>query len=283
MSLKTPVETIDAIIAVGEAKSKVSTGYLAAQSILAGMLVGMAGLACVCISGGMPGIKQENPAISKFFFGGCFGFGLLLIVGTKAELFTGNTMFMMSAWIQGKCSWQKLLRSWVVSFSLNFVGALIMAYLFSGYTGLLDNEPLKSHAQSFAYVKVGPSSWGQVFVKGIGANWMVCMALWLAFQSESVTGKMVGIWFPVQYFVSIGFEHSIANMYLVPTAIYCGADITFWDFIWKNLIPTTLGNIVGGAFIVGAWMTLTFATPAVKAGYKPINEGMNGINGETSL
>lgn len=273
MSMKTPTQTIDAIIAAGEYKSKVSTLYLAVQSLYAGLIVGVGGMACMCISGNMPGIKEDNPAIPKFFFGGCFGFALLMIVGTKAELFTGNTMFMMSAWIQGKCSWQMLLRSWFVSFFMNFLGTLIIAYVFCGYTGYFDNDPLRSHAASFATIKVGPSTWGQVFVKGIGANWMVCFALWLSFTTDSVTGKIVGMWMPVQYFVSIGFEHSIANMFIVPLGIICGADVTFWDFIWLNLIPTTLGNIVGGALLIGAWMTLMFATPAVKAGYQPINTG----------
>ena len=91
----------------------------------------------------------------------------------------------------------------------------------------------------------------KVFIKGIGANWLVALAMWLAYAAKDVSGKLLGIWFPIMAFVAMGFEHSVANMFFIPTAIFYGAPITWADFILNNLIPATLGNIVGGSILVG--------------------------------
>merc|ERR1712224_896656 len=91
---------------------------------------------------------------------------------------------------------------------------------------------------------------GVTFVKGIGCNWMVCMAVFLSGQAQDMAGKMVGIWFPISCFVAIGFEHIPANMYMIPLGLLAGADVTIWEVFWKNFVPTTLGNIFAGSIIV---------------------------------
>ncbi|MDR0582417.1 MAG: formate/nitrite transporter family protein [Prevotellaceae bacterium] len=93
--------------------------------------------------------------------------------------------------------------------------------------------------------------WSGVFVKGIAANWLVCLGMFMGYAAKDVIGKCIGIWIPVMIFVTFGYEHSIANMFFIPAAIYSGADITWGDFILKNLIPATLGNFIGGAVFVG--------------------------------
>ena len=90
-----------------------------------------------------------------------------------------------------------------------------------------------------------------VFIKGIGANWLVCLGMWMGYAAKDIIGKCIGIWIPVMLFVTLGYEHSIANMFFIPAAIYSGADILWSDFILQNLIPATLGNLIGGAVLVG--------------------------------
>lgn len=104
--------------------------------------------------------------------------------------------------------------------------------------------------QNIGYAKTS-ASFSTVFLKGIGANWLVALAMWLAYASKEISGKIIGIWIPVMAFVTIGFEHSIANMFFIPAAIFNGAEISWSEFIFNNLIPATLGNIVGGSILVG--------------------------------
>jgi len=112
-------------------------------------------------------------------------------------------------------------------------------------------------AKKVAEKKVA-KDWLQTFVKGIGCNWMVCMAVFLSGQAQDMVGKMVGIWFPISCFVAIGFEHIPANMYMIPLGLLAGADVTIWEVIWKNFIPTTLGNIFAGSIIVACGYSYSF-------------------------
>merc|ERR1711977_728066 len=102
------------------------------------------------------------------------------------------------------------------------------------------------------------ADWFQTFVKGIGCNWMVCMAAFLSGQAQDMAGKMGGIWFPISCFVAIGFEHIPANMYMIPLGLLAGADVTVWEMLWKNFIPTTLGNIFAGSIIVACGYSYSF-------------------------
>jgi len=112
-------------------------------------------------------------------------------------------------------------------------------------------------AKKVAEKKVS-KDFGVTFVKGIGCNWMVCMAVFLSGQAQDMAGKMVGIWFPISCFVAIGFEHIPANMYMIPLGLLAGADVTIWEVIWKNFIPTTLGNIFAGSIIVACGYSYSF-------------------------
>merc|ERR1719171_150364 len=96
------------------------------------------------------------------------------------------------------------------------------------------------------------------FLKGIGCNWLVCMAVFHSTQAQDMAGKMVGIWFPISCFVAIGFEHIPANMYMIPLGLLAGADVTVWEVFWKNFVPTTLGNIVAGSLIVACGYSFSF-------------------------
>src|SRR5690554_4364821 len=108
-----------------------------------------------------------------------------------------------------------------------------------------------------------------IFMKGIGANWLVCLGMFMGYTAKDTIGKCIGIWIPVMMFVTMGYEHSIANMFFIPAAIYTGADITWHDFLITNLVPSTLGNIVGGMLLVGCVYYYLF----LKKGSRPTNNG----------
>ena len=115
---------------------------------------------------------------------------------------------------------------------------------------MVDKEPWQVYLHHYFEAKVN-QDFVKVFIKGIGANWLVCLGMFMGYAAKDIAGKCIGIWIPVMLFVTLGYEHSIANMFFIPAAIYSGADITWCNFILQNLIPATLGNLIGGSLLVG--------------------------------
>lgn len=223
-------------------------------SILAGAFIGLGALYYV--------IVRSDPALgfaARQVLGGLvFSSGLILVVVAGAELFTGNNLLVM-AWADGKITAFELLRSWTIVLTGNFIGAVGLAVLvfLSGHpqmnNGLVGQEYL-----SIAAAKVGLPFWA-AFFRGVLCNALVCMAVWMALAGRSVVDKAVAIVFPVSAFVAAGFEHSVANMYLIPLAIllqewgniqHAGVPIGWIGFIY-NMAPVLLGNVIGGSLLVG--------------------------------
>lgn len=219
-------------------------------AFLAGAYIALGGLLAVIIGGGIPGIAAENPGISKFLMGAVFPLGLMLCAIAGADLFTGNTAYFIPPVMSKKLKVKDLVKNWTLVYVGNFIGALFIAYFITYSTGILGKAPWLDSILHIAEHKTSATFY-QVFLKGIGANWFVALAMWLSYAAKDITGKILGMWFPVMAFVAIGFEHSIANMFFIPTAIFYGSPITWSEFIINNLIPATLGNIVGGAVLVG--------------------------------
>jgi formate/nitrite transporter len=188
---------------------------------------------------------------------------LILVVVAGAELFTGNNLIVM-AWANRKISTWALLRNWLIVYLGNFVGSLgtaILVFLARQYTagsGSVGEAALK--------IAVGKVNLGfvQALALGILCNGLVCLAIWLTYSARSVADKILAIIFPITAFVAAGFEHSIANMYFVPYALLIKAfdpafvvaskidisSLTWGSFLLKNLLPVTLGNIIGGSILV---------------------------------
>lgn len=180
---------------------------------------------------------------------GAFGlpFGLIMTLVTGGELFTGNTALVTSALAEGKTTTKNLTKNWVASYLGNFVGSLILAYL-AFKSGTLGGGPA---AAAIATAKCS-LAFDVAFVRGILCNWLVCMAVYMASGCSTMVGKMTAVWFPISAFVALGLDHSVANMFIIPLGMMRGADITIKAMFVKNLIPVTLGNIVGGALCVMA-------------------------------
>jgi len=128
--------------------------------------------------------------------------------------------------------------------------SIFVAYFIAYATDIVALEPWNTIVNNIAIAKTDNSFFVN-FLRGIGANWLVCLALWMGISAQHTTGKIVGLWWPIMAFVTLGLEHSIANMFFIPLAMFNGADVSFFSFLIDNLLPVTLGNIVGGAFFVG--------------------------------
>lgn len=202
--------------------------------------------------------------LTKLIGGLVFSLGLILVVIAGADLFTGDTLMVMGSF-SGKFPIHRMLRGWVFVYLGNLVGSLSIVTLvhFSGHW-LGNGGAVGAKALAIANGKVN-LSFMQAFSSGTLCNILVCLAIWLCYSSRSVTDKILSIIFPITAFVAMGFEHSIANMYFIPAGLFLknspdivallnGADLsslTISGFILKNLLPVTLGNILGGAVFVG--------------------------------
>lgn len=244
-ALKPPAALYEGAVAAGAAKASKSFADIFKLGIVSGCHIGFGSYLAITVGGACPGIASANPGLQKIIFG-AFGlpFGLIMTLVTGGELFTGNTALVTSAYMEGKTDGQSLIKNWVASYAGNFVGSLILAYL-AFKSGTLGNAPA---SVAIASAKCS-LPFDVAFTRGILCNWLVCMAVFMASGCSTMIGKMTAVWFPISAFVALGLDHSVANMFIIPLGIFRGAEITLAQMITKNLIPVTLGNIVGGALM----------------------------------
>lgn len=219
-------------------------------AILGGAFIAFGGLLSVVVAGGMPGIGESNPGLIKFMAGALFPIGLIMVSITGADLFTSDCAAFTYPSLQKQIKINTFFKYLILSYTFNFVGTQIIAFLLSYEVGLLDKEPWQSYLHSYADAKVN-QDFMKVLIKGVGANWLVCLGMFMGYSAKDTMGKCIAIWIPVMLFVTLGYEHSVANMFFIPAAIYSGADIAWSDFIIQNLVPATIGNFIGGALLVG--------------------------------
>lgn len=250
MSYQSPKEIVQYVNKIAESKSRIPPKKTLVASILGGAYIAVGSLLALVIGGNLPGLEQTNIGLQKFIFGGVFPIGLMFVAIAGAELFTGNTAYFAPSVLSKKMKLKTPLKNWTIVYIGNFIGALIVAWLFTYYTGILENSYALKTTIFIGEKKVA-APFLKTLTKGIICNWMVALAMWLSFASKNISGKIIGIWFPIMAFVAMGFEHCVANMFFIPTAIFYGADITWGQFIINNLIPVTIGNIIGGGLFVG--------------------------------
>lgn len=222
--------------------------------VLAGAFIGLGALYFVLIKSD----ASLSFATSQVVGGLAFSLGLILVIVAGAELFTGNNLLVM-AWAEGKISSAALLKNWLVVFLANFIGASGLAVLvfFSGHTEM-NNGAIAEQYIKIAIIKTELPFWN-AFFKGVLCNILVCLAVWMAFAGRTVIDKVLAIIFPISAFVAAGFEHCIANMYIIPLAMLeqafnttsLVADTVTWAGFFNNLLPVILGNLVGGSLLVG--------------------------------
>lgn len=275
----TPVEMTAKAEHVGVKKGQLTTAQMFVLAVLAGIFIGFGAIFSTTAIAGAGTLLPFG--ITRVVAGAAFAFGLVLVVVSGAELFTGNTL-MIVAWANGKLSIGRMLKNWLIVYLGNFLGSLGLAALvyasgqFSFGKGAIGATAL---AIAAAKVELG---FGQGIVLGILANILVCMAVWLSFSARTTTDRVLAIMPPVAAFVAAGFEHSVANMYFVPIGLLIkdGAAPSFWTaigttpanyvnltwghFLVGNLLPVTLGNIIGGVLCVGLAYWFVFVRPPVR-------------------
>jgi formate transporter len=230
---------------IGVKKATLPTVPTLALGVLAGAFIAFGAMfSMLALTGSLLGFGP-----SRVLAGLAFSLGLVLVVVGGAELFTGNNLVVM-AWAASKITTGQLLRNWALVYVANLVGALGSALMmwWSGALGLAGGGVAET-AIAIAQAKVA-LGFTEALFRGILCNVLVCLAVWLSFAAHDVPGKVLAIIFPISAFVALGFEHSVANMYLIPIAMLAGADgVSLVGFI-GNLLPVTLGNIVGGGVLV---------------------------------
>ena len=233
-----PAEVAKRIEQAGATKAELHALPLTVLSVMAGIFISLGAAAFTAVVTGTD--LAYGP--TRFLGGLVFSLGLVLVVVAGAELFTGNAMLVM-AWVDRKVTTPALLRNWLYAFAGNLVGALLVAALMHA-SGLLGGPPGET-ARKIATAKLS-IGFQEALIRGILCNMMVCLAVWLTVAARSVSDKILAILLPIAGFVLLGYEHSIANMYLLAAGWAAGADVTLSGYL-GNLVPVTIGNIIGGA------------------------------------
>ncbi len=262
---------------VGVAKVNIGPFRMFALAVLAGAFIGLGAVLATIVTTGAGG--QLTFGVARLLGGFVFCLGLILVIGAGAELFTGNNLIIM-AWAGGKVSTLHLLRNWIIVYIGNFAGSVATAggiFLTGQYA--FNNGAVGLNALNIAQ---GKMQYGfiQALMLGVFCNALVCLAVWLAMGGRSVTDKILAILFPITAFVAAGFEHSVANMYFVPIGllIKAFAPASFWsaigmstadfagltwsNFFLANLLPVTIGNIIGGTLFVGVVYWFIYLRPS---------------------
>lgn len=252
MSINKPEEITQIAIDAGVAKANSSILKMLVLGFLGGAFIALGFLADIRVIGNAP---AELGSIAGFIGAAIFPLGLILVLLAGAELITGNMMSVSMAFFAKKISMPSVLRNWFFVTIANFVGAMFVAYFFGHVVGLTETGPFLDKTVAIATAKVS-DTFLQTFVSAVGCNWLVCLAVWLCYGAKDFAGKVLGIWFPVTAFVAIGFQHVVANMFVIPAAVFAGA-IT-WGQLVDNVVPAFLGNVVGGAIFVGLFYMIAY-------------------------
>ena len=253
--MNSPAEVAKNYIAIGKGKATNSFAKLFILGILAGAFIALAGVGATTAA-----VSVQSASVGKFLGACIFPVGLSMVLLAGSELFTGNNLIIIPV-LTGDIKFHQMLRNWVIVYIGNLIGSILVAALVVyGHVGNLFGGAEGGLAAAMINAANGKvtMSFGDAFLKGICCNFLVCIAVWISFAAKDVTGKFWGLFMPIMLFVLCGFEHSVANMYYIPCGLFCkalyGVDkpaLTWGAFFVKNLIPVTLGNIVGGAGLVG--------------------------------
>ncbi|BFZ65148.1 hypothetical protein YB2330_006311, partial [Saitoella coloradoensis] len=251
----TPAEAAHLLVSLGAAKAKEPIDHLFLKAFLAGVYLSFGGLLYITVGGGSAGLNATNPGIVRLLEGLVFPVGLFLIVITGTELFTGNCVTFTVSTLAGHTTLYDLIFNLTIAFIGNLAGSLFFAGILVYYadsTAL--GDPYKHFLITTAGNKVNTPGWHQIFLRAISCNWLVCLAIYIASMSKDVISKLVVIYVIIGAFISLAFEHVVANFFLLPLAMMVGQGgqpFSVGKYIWKSVVPVTIGNLVGGCLFVG--------------------------------
>lgn len=257
-SMLTPVEITEYVEGVGIKKANNKTVQTILLAILAGVFIALGAYGSSVASHSI-----DNVGLQKVVAGTVFPVGLMLVLICGAELFTGNSLLSI-AWAEKKITTSQMLKNWVLVFIGNFIGAILIAVLVNA-AGLLNTGNVGGYAIKVAATKAN-LGFGAALASGVLCNVIVCLSVWGSYAAKDVTGKVLMGFFPIFAFVIAGFEHCVANMYYFSIGLLAKMNPVFVEAshvapeklenlnilgVFKNLLPVTLGNIIGGAVLIG--------------------------------
>lgn len=272
-----PTEIVKAMIQSGKAKTALGITDMLIRGMLSGAILGFA--TSLAISVGL----QTAPPFGAL----AFPVGFIIIVLLGLELVTGNFALLPLAALQERVPWRRVLNNFGWVFFGNLLGSLLYAGLLwialsmAGHTapGVLGEKIIAiAEAKTTAYASYGAAGWFTCFTKAILCNWMVCLGVVMALSSTSTVGKIIAAWLPIFIFFAQGFEHSVVNMFVIPTGMLFGAKINLADWWLWNQIPVTLGNLAGGLLFTGLALYFTFKpAPAAAPASVPTPESTDSM------
>lgn len=243
---KNPAENLAAVAEGAQKKSKMQIGKLLVLGILGGIYIGFGGALAVSSAGGLdPSWSIPNPSIAKLLAGFTFPVALVLIVIAGGELFTSNIMFMTVGALVGNVKWYRAAAVLLCSFFTNYLGTVICAAISIHWAEFLTTQPYTGYITRLTTGKMN-YGFGVILLKAIPANMLVNLAIICATAAEDITGKILAIYLPISLFAVVGFEHVIANEFYFHLSFFNTPQIMYGTYLWKQLIASTLGNIIGG-------------------------------------
>lgn len=253
MSYLEPTEFVSKMVDQGEAKAFMSTKDTLIRAFMAGATLALAAVFAITVA-----VQTGQPLLGAVLF----PVGFIMLYLMKFDLLTGVFTLVPLALVDKRpgVTVQQVLRNWGLVFIGNFGGAITVAFMMSfiltyGYNteggAIAAKVSTIGESRTLGYAAHGFDGWVTIFIRGMLCNWMVSMGVVGAMISTSATGKMAAMWMPIMLFFYMGFEHSIVNMFLFPFSMIMGGDFTFMEYIVWNELPTVLGNLVGGLFLVG--------------------------------
>ena len=259
MPFKTPAEITAAGALTGVTKANTSPDRLLVAGFLAGAYIAFAGLLAVVASAGMD--PKLWGGVQTLVTGGVFALGLILVVIAGSELLTGNMALLPLAGLQRKVSIGRIGLNFGVVAIGNVLGSLFVAYFLAVETGVITAAAPLARLGTIATAKSLTETDWQIFLRAMGCNWLVCLAVWMAIGAEDIGGKVLAIFFPIMAFVAMGFDHVVANMFFLPAAIFAHVDGITWGHTLNNWLFAFLGNLVGAGVFVSTSYWYLYGRP----------------------
>ena len=268
MSAREPQEMAQVAAETGAKKAHRTWDRVLVSAFLAGAYISFGGLVAITVSSGLdPATWGTLPTL---FMGAAFTLGLVLVLIAGSDLATGNMMLVPLSAMRGKIGLGDVAKNLTLVLIGNLIGAVFVAYFLAVQTGVIGHAGSSGSAgltyerlAAIASAKATGESHWQVFLRGIGCNWLVCLAVWMSLASKSVSGKVLAIFFPIMAFVAMGFDHVVANMFFLPAAIFAGVSGLSWGDVLLNWLLAGTGNLVGAVVFVSTsyWYLFLKDTP----------------------
>jgi formate transporter len=282
MAFKDPKAITEVATEKGIDKARLSWDKMLVAGFLAGAYIAFASLLAITVSAGLDPATWGG--LITLFTGAVFALGLVLVVIAGSELLTGNMALLPLASYRKRISVGDIGRNFLFVGIGNLLGSLFVAYFLAVKTGVVMQDAPLERLGAIAELKGDSETSWEVFLRATGCNWLVCLAVWMAFAADDIGGKILAIFFPIMAFVAMGFDHVVANMFFLPAAIFADAGGLTWGDAIHNWIFAFLGNLVGGALFVGGaywWLYGRDSPAAPEAGDQPDEDGVvrDGVPG----